>query len=117
AGGPVTIAGLGFQANTRITIGKQAVPPLAVTANQITLIAPAQSDGVQNVTLVDPPTSASAVLTAALTYGAGPNDTIVLIPTTNPATPVGGQAPNPIQVQVVAAGGVTPVPGASIVFS
>ncbi len=114
AGGPVTIAGLGFQANTRVTIGQLSVPPLAVNANQITLIAPAQPDGLQNVTLVDPPTSASAVLTAALTYGAGPNDTIVLIPTTNPATPVGGQAPNPIQVQVLAADGVTPVPGASI---
>jgi len=117
AGGPVTIAGLGFQANTRVTIGQQSVPPLAVSANQITLIAPAQPDGVQNVTLVDPPTSASAVLTAALTYGAGPNDTIVLIPTTNPETPVGGQAPNAIQVQVLAADGITPVPGATVVFT
>jgi IPT/TIG domain len=117
AGGPVTITGLGFQANTRVSIGQESVPPLSVNASQITLLAPAQPDGVQNVTLVDPPTSASAVLTAALTYGAGPNDTIVLIPTTNPATPVGGQAPNPIEMQVLAADGVTRVPGASVVFT
>lgn len=117
AGGPVTIAGLGFQADTRVWIGTRSVAPLAVNASQITLIAPAQPDGVQSVTLVDPPTSASAVLTAALTYGAGPNDTLVLVPTTNPATPVGGQAPNPIQMQVLAADGVTPVPGASVFLS
>ena len=114
AGGPVTIAGLGFQANTRVRIGQLNVPPLEVSADRITLIAPAQPDGEQNVTLTDPPTSASAVLTAALTYGAGPNDTIILIPTTNPATPIGGQAPNPVQVQVLAADGATPVPGASV---
>ena len=114
AGGPVSIAGLGFQANTRVTIGKQGVTPLAVTANQITLIAPAEPDGVQNVTLVDPPTSASSILTAALAYGAGPNDTIALIPTTNPATPIGGEAPNPVRVQVLAPDGVTPVTGASV---
>ena len=117
AGGPMTIAGLGFQADTRVTIGKQVVPTLTVSANQISLIAPAQPDGAQDVTLIDPSTSASAVLSAALTYGAGPNDTIVLIPTTNPATPVGGQAPNPIRAQVLAADGVTPVPGASVFFS
>ncbi|MGA8151743.1 MAG: IPT/TIG domain-containing protein [Terriglobales bacterium] len=117
AGGPVTIAGLGFQANTRVTIGRQTVQPLAVNANQITLITPAQPDGALNVILVDPPTSASTILTGALTYGAGPNDNIVLIPTTNPATPIGGQTPNPIRVQVLAADGVTPVPGASVFFT
>jgi len=117
AGGPVTIAGLGFQADTRVFVGKANVLPLAVSADQIIVTAPAQADGVQNVILVDPPTSASTVLTAALTYGAGPDDTIVLIPTTNPGTPIGGQAPNPIRVQVLAADGVTPVPGASVFFN
>ena len=43
-------------------------------------------------------------MTNALTYGAGPDDIIKLIQGSNPATPAGGQAPNPIQVRVLAAG-------------
>jgi hypothetical protein len=56
-------------------------------------------------------------MTGALTYGAGPNDNIVLVSGSNPATPVGGQAPNPIRVQVVASDGATPVNGASVFFA
>jgi len=117
AGGPVTIAGVGFHSDTRVFIGNGNVLPLAVSADQITVVAPAKKDGVQTVTLEDPRTSATSVLTAALTYGAGPDDTIVLIPTTNPGTPIGGQAPNPVRVQVVAEDRVTPVSGASVFFT
>ena len=56
-------------------------------------------------------------MTNALTYGAGPNDIIKLVQGSNPATPVGGQAPNPIQVQVLTADGTTPVSGASVFFT
>jgi len=118
AGGtPLTIAGLGFETNTRLTIGNLNTPALAIGANQIVLSAPAQPDGVQNISLVDPPTAASSVLTGALTFGAGPDDILTLIPSTNPGTPIGGQAPNPIGVQVLASDGVTPVPGASVFLS
>ncbi len=65
----------------------------------------------------DPPTLASSVLSGVLTYGAGPTDTLVLIPLPNPSTPVGGQAPNPVEVRVLAADGKTPVQGASVVFT
>ena len=118
AGGtPLSVVGLGFQANTRVLVGNVNALPLAVAAGQIRLNAPAQADGVQTVSLSDPPTLASSVMTGALTYGAGPNDTLALIPTTNPATPVGAQAPNAVRVQALAPDGVTPVPGASVVFS
>jgi hypothetical protein len=118
AGGtPLTLNGLGFEANTRVTINDESTAPLTVSANQILLSAPPQADGVQNVALTDPPTLASSVLTGVLTYGAGPNDMIKLIAGSNPWTPVGGQAPNPVIVQAVAPDGVTPVAGASIYFN
>lgn len=105
AGGtPLTLSGLGFESNTRVTVNNFSVAPLAVSANQILLNAPPEADGVQNVALTDPPTLANSVLTGALIYGAGPNDTIKLIAGSNPWTPVGGQAPNPLIVQAVESG-------------
>lgn len=118
AGGTaLSVSGLGFQSNTRVTIGNVSAPPLAISAGQILITAPARADGVQSIGLTDPPTLASSVLNGALTYGAGPNDTLTLIAGSNPRTPVGGQAPNPIQVQVLAPDGVTAVQGASVVFT
>jgi len=110
AGGtPFSIQGLGFLSNTTVSVGNAHVVSLSVSANQILLDAPPQPDGVQNLTLYDPPTTASSVMTEALIYGAGPNDTINLIAGSNPWTPVGGQAANPVCVQVLAPDGVTPV--------
>ncbi len=116
-GSPVTIGGLGFQSNTRVTVASATVSPLAISANAILINAPAKADGTQTITLTDPPTGASSVMTGVLTYGAAPTDKLLLIPTTNPVTPVGGQAPNPVRVQAVASDGITPVPGATILFS
>jgi hypothetical protein len=118
AGGTaLAISGLGFQSNTRVTIGNVIAPPLATSATQVLVTAASMADGVQDIGLTDPPTLASSVLSGVLTYGAGPNDTLVLIPFPNPSTPVGGQAPNPVQVQVRAPDGKTPVQGASVVFT
>jgi hypothetical protein len=118
AGGTaLAVSGLGFQSNTRVTIANVIAPPLAVSANQILVTAAPMADGVQDIGLTDPPTLANSVLGGVLTYGAGPNDTMVLIPLPNPRTPVGGQAPNPVQVRVLASGDRTPVQGASVVFS
>ena len=74
------------------------------------------ADGVQTITLRDPATGASSAMANVLTYGAGPSDVIKLIEGSNPATPVGGQAPHPIRVQVLAPDG-TPVNGASVFFN
>jgi hypothetical protein len=74
-------------------------------------------DGTESLALADPVTGASSEMTNALTYGAGPDDIIRLIAGSNPATPVGGEAPNPIRIQVFDAAGVTPVAGASVFFS
>jgi hypothetical protein len=115
AGGTaLAVAGYGFQANTAVTIGSGNVPQLAASANQIFVTASAQADGVRNITLIDPPTAATSILTGAVTYGAGPNDTLSLVAGSNPGTPVGGQAPNPIRVEALAPDGITPVAGASV---
>ncbi len=115
AGGTaVAIAGLGFQQNTQVQIASTNVPLLAASAQQLMITVPAQADGVQDISLIDPPTNASSVMSAVLTVGAGPSDLLVLVAGSNPGTPVGGQAPNPIVVRAVQPDGVTPVAGASI---
>jgi len=127
AGGtPLSVQGIGIESNTTVSIGNTNVVPLSISSNQLQLVAPGQADGVQNITLFDPPTGASSVMSGVLTYGAGPNDTIKLVcpsngstgpSCSNPWTPAGGQAPNPILVQVLAPDGVTPVAGATVVFT
>ncbi len=112
----IAVQGLGFHTNTTATIALISAPVLAASANRVVAAAPAMADGVQSITLRDPATGASSAMTSVLTYGAGPSDTIKLIQGSNPATPVGGQAPNPIRVQVVAPDGTTPVSGASVFF-
>jgi hypothetical protein len=56
-------------------------------------------------------------MTGTITFGAAATDSIVLVKGTNPATPVGTQANNPITVRAVDSGGVIPVAGATIVWS
>jgi len=116
-GTALAIAGYGFQANTSVAVGSGNAALMAVSANQILVTASAKADGVQDITLTDPPSLASSVLSGVVTYGAGPNDILRLVAGSNPGTPVGGQAPNPIRVQVVAPDGITPVAGASVFFT
>jgi hypothetical protein len=118
AGGTaLAIAGFGFQANTTVAIGSGNAGTLSATANQFLVTTPAEADGVKDIALTDPPTLASSILSGVVTYGAGPNDILRLIAGTNPPTPVGGQAPNAIRVQALAADGITPVAGATVVFT
>jgi hypothetical protein len=53
----------------------------------------------------------------ALTYGAMATDLLHLVQGTEPSTPVGSAAANPIRVRAVAADGVTPVSGATIAWN
>lgn len=115
-GTAITVQGLGFRSNTTATVAAEASPVLAASANQVITATPAMADGLQNIALSDPATGASSTMTNVLTYGAGPNDIIKLVQGSNPAIPVGGQAPNPIRVRVLAPDGTTPVAGASVFF-
>jgi len=116
-GGAVTLQGTGFYPGLRTAIGSAAVAPLAVSAGQMILPAPPYPDGVQNISLNDPVSGGSSVMTGALTYGAAATDTLLLLNGANPPTPVGAQATNPVSVRVLAADGVTPVNGATIAWS
>ncbi len=118
AGGtPLAIQGLGFRLADSVSIGTANSNPLAISANRILLTAPVAQDGVQNIILSDPATGGSSTMTAALTFGAGPNDTIKLLAGASQKAPVGGQAASPVTVQVVGLAGTTPVAGASVFFT
>jgi IPT/TIG domain len=118
AGGtPLAIQGLGFGSGTAATIASTSTPLLAFSANQLLVTAPPLADGVKNVLLSDPATGGASTMFGVLTYGAGPSDIIKLITGSNPQTPVGAQAENPVVVQVLTPDGVTPVAGASVFFT
>ncbi|HTS34475.1 MAG TPA: Ig-like domain-containing protein [Candidatus Solibacter sp.] len=117
SGGPVTLLGTGFAPGLNVSVGNNGVTPLAVNAGQMILAAPAFADGPQSITISDPVTGASSVMTNVLTYGAASTDNLLLLSSVNPSTPVGTQAPNPMTVRAVAADGVTPVAGATIAWS
>ena len=116
-GSALIVRGLGFHSNTTATVGASNATVLSTAAGRIFLMAGANVDGPHDITLTDPATGATSVMTGAVNYGAGPNDIIKLVAGGNPTTPVGGEAQNPIRVQVLDANGVTPIGGASVALS
>ena len=116
-GTPLTIQGMGLQANTAAQAATISTPVLASSATQLLVQTPATADGVYDVQLADVATGGNSDMSSVLTVGAGPNDTIKVIVGANPATPVGGSAISPFTVMAVAPDGVTPVAGASVQFS
>ena len=116
-GGAVTVSGTGFAPGLVATIGATSATQLAISAGQITLAAPAHSDGLQNISLTDPVSGAATSMSGVLLYGAADSDNLVLLNGSNPTTLVGVQAANPVSVRVLAADGVTPVSGATVGWS
>lgn len=117
SGGPITLQGTGFTPELGISVGSTAVPLMATNSSQILVSAPAQSDGQQTVTVSDLVSGASSVMTDVLTFGAAASDQLALVQAANPPIPVGTQSPNPVIVRAIAADGVTPVNGATVVWS
>ncbi len=113
-GGAITLQGTGFAPGLTVTVGSISVPLLATNAGQMLASAPAQRDGAQTITINDPVSGAFSIMTNALTFGAASTDEIVLLLGSNPPTPVGTQATNPVTVRVLASDGVTPVDGATV---
>ena len=113
-GGEITLQGTGFAPGLTVTVGSTSVPLLATNAGQILIVAPAQVDGPQTVTISDPVSGASSIMTNVLTFGAASTDRMVLLQGGNPPTPIGTQATNPVSVRVVASDGVTAVDGATV---
>jgi hypothetical protein len=116
-GGAITLQGIGLAPGLTVTVGNTIVPLLATDASQILVSAPAQSDGLQTVTITDPVSGAFSIMTNALTFGAAPTDEILLLQGANPPTPLGTQATNQVTVRVVASDGATAVNGATVGWS
>ena len=117
-GGVVTVQGSGFAPGLTANVGSTIAIPYAVGGSRMILAAPAHGDGVQNITISDPASGASSIMSNALTFGAAASDNLVLLGTgMNPTTPAGTQATSPMHVRVLAADGVTPVGGATISWS
>jgi hypothetical protein len=116
-GGAVTLLGLGFTPGLTVRVGGTNVTPMATSASRMVFTVPAQSDGAQDLTITDPATGAYSTMTGALQFGASSTDNLVLVQKTNPPTPVGTQAAQPVVVQVVASDNITPVSGATIGWS
>jgi hypothetical protein len=114
SGGAITLQGTGFTPELGVSVGNIAVPLMATNASQILVSAPGQSDGELTVTVSDPVSGASSIMTDVLTFGAAPTDELVLVQGANPPTPVGTQTANPVIVRVVESDGVTPVNGATV---
>ena len=113
-GAPILVEGLGFQQGMILKMGNTVLPQLAVYPNQWRATAPAFPDGLQNLTITDPTSGATSILSNALTVGAGPNDTIRLSQGANAATPVGGETAYPVRVNVTTPDGATAIGGATV---
>jgi hypothetical protein len=113
----LSITGIGFTPGMTVTVGGVPATVLSYAVDELLVSAPALSNGTKDITLTDPADGASATITGAVNYGGGAGDKLQLLLGSNPPVPVGAQAPNPFRVRVVAADGVTPVIGASVVFT
>ncbi len=116
-GGAITLQGTGFAPGLTVAVGATSSPLLATNASQMLVAAPAQTDGLQTITVSDPVSGAFSIMTGVLTFGAAATDEIVLLQGGNPPTAVGTQAANPVIVRVLAAGGITLVNGATVGWS
>ena len=116
-GGPVTVQGTGLEPEYMVSVGSTSAALVASNASQMLITAPAQTDGIQTVTITDPVSGSFSIMTDVLTYGAASTDQIVLLQGANPPTPVGTQSTNPVMVSVLASDGVTPVNGATVAWS
>ncbi len=118
AGGVTTLNGIGFSSGLQVTVGSNNGSTLSASASQIQVSLPAgPQDGTATIQVTNPVTGAFSQMIGALTYGASATDLLLLLQGSEPATPVGSRAANPLRVRAVAADGVTPVSGATIAWS
>jgi hypothetical protein len=116
-GGAIVLDGVGFRPGMQVSVGNAAAPVLASSCTRLIASIPGFPDGAQTLTIKDPATGASSVMTGALTLGAGPNDSIRLVQGNNSNTPVGVDAAYPVRVGVTTADGTTPITGATVQWS
>jgi hypothetical protein len=118
AGGVTTLNGTGFNPRLQVTVAGNNGNTLSASASHIEVAMPSGlQDGTASIQVTDSVSGAFSQMIGALTYGALSTDLLLLLQGAEPATPVGSAAANAIRVRAVAADGVTPVSGATIVWS
>ena len=118
AGGVLTLSGIGFNSGLQVSAAGNRANLLSSSATELQVAVPSAAlDGTATVQVTDPASGGFSRMGDALTYGAAADDQLLLLQGSEPATPVGSQAANPIRVQVVASDGVTPVNGATVAWS
>jgi hypothetical protein len=121
-GGVATLAGTGFNQGQQLSVstagGSSNGTMLLASASRIQASLPAASqDGVATVQVSDPLSGGFSQMIGALTYGAAATDLLLLLQGSEPISPAGAPAANPIRVRVVASDGTTPVSGATVAWS
>jgi hypothetical protein len=118
AGGVVTLNGIGFNPGLQVSAAGNNANLLSSSATQLKVALPsAVLDGTATLEVSDPVSGGFSRMGSVLTYGAAADDQLLLLQGSEPATPVGSQAANPIRVQVVSSDGLTPVNGATVAWS
>jgi len=114
----VTLNGIGFNPGMQVSAASNNASLLSSSATQLQVAVPsAVRDGTADLQVSDPASGGFSWMGSALTYGAAANDQLLLLQGSEPPTPVGSQAANPIRLRVVAADGVTPVNGATLAWT
>ncbi|MBZ5655692.1 MAG: hypothetical protein LAO56_10485 [Acidobacteriia bacterium] len=118
AGCVVTVSGIGFNSGLQVSAAGNNGNLLNSSETQLQVAMPsAVLDGTVTLQVTDPVSGDFSRMDSALTYGAAADDQLLLLQGSEPATPVGSQAANPVRVQVVASDGVTAVNGATVAWS
>jgi hypothetical protein len=117
SGGPITIYGTGFHANSIVTVNGVRASVTGVTPTEITAIAPPANGATGTVllTVSDPLTLGVTAIQDGLSYDAMGGDALSVI--TAPYGPVNLGALLPFTVKAIAADGKTPAAGIIVTFT
>jgi hypothetical protein len=117
AGGPIVIKGIGFRANSAVTVNGVSAAVTNVTPTEITAVAPVANGttGVVAVTVTDPATLGSASILDGLSYDAYGSDQIGIM--SGPSGVISEDVPVPFIVLVKGADNVTPAANVGVTYS
>ncbi|HEX5233941.1 MAG TPA: IPT/TIG domain-containing protein [Silvibacterium sp.] len=115
AGGPIVINGMGFHANSVVTVNGVNAAVTSVSPTQITAVAPPSAGTTGNVLLEvqDPLTLGIAAISDGLSYGAQNNDTISIVAAPSGLVPPGA----PLAFTVAVKNGTSVAAGATVTFT
>jgi len=117
SGGSITIRGVGFRANSIVTVHGVAAAVTSVRPTEITAIAPPANgaNGVVLLTVSDPATLAVTAIQDGLSYDAMGGDALSIV--TAPLGTVPSGVPTPFTVKALAPDVQTPAAGVSVTFT